>query len=477
MWWDDAVIYQVYLRSFQDSDGDGIGDLNGVTARLEHIARLGAAAVWLSPVYPSPNADFGYDVSDYQAIDPGFGTLADFDALVARAHELGLKVVLDYVPCHTSIEHPWFREHPDYYVWADEIPNNWRAAFGGPAWERDPQSGRYYLSSFFPEQADLNWRNPDVRTAMGEALRFWVDRGVDGFRVDALDRIMKDPELRDEPPASGPPALPLDPQDAELEHIYSRNAPDVGVALEAIRDAVGPTLLIGEVFLPTAQLGPYLEHLDVCFSFETLFAGGDAAALAEAIAAGISDGGLGWVLSNHDFDRLATRAGPGNARALALLLLTLPGPVFIYQGDELGMANSAPSAPALDRHGRDNLRMPMRWDESAHAGFTTGTPWLTTDEAEAPPVSIQEGDRSSTLALVRGAINVRGELDGPVAIDSPDDGLVVLVRGRHVTAVNLSGEPRPAPAAARVVLAARPGDGADLRIVPAHGGWVALRPD
>ena len=279
MWWDNAVIYQVYLRSFQDSDGDGVGDLPGATTRLEHIAKLGAAAVWLSPVYPSPNYDFGYDVSDYQAIDPAFGTLDDFDTLVARAHELGLKVVLDYVPCHTSIEHPWFREHPEYYVWADEIPNNWRAAFGGPAWEHDPQSGRYFLSSFFPEQADLNWRNPDVRAAMGDALRFWVDRGVDGFRVDALDRIMKDPELRDEPPASGPPPLPLDPKDAELEHLYSRNAPDVGIALEAIRNAVGNTLLIGEVFLPTAQLGPYLEYLDVCFSFETLFAGDDASAL------------------------------------------------------------------------------------------------------------------------------------------------------------------------------------------------------
>src|SRR5665213_811104 len=178
MWWDNAVIYQVYLRSFQDSDGDGIGDLPGVRRRLEHIAKLGAGAVWLSPVYPSPNADFGYDVSDFTTVDPTFGTLADLDALITRAHDLGLRVLLDFVPCHTSIEHPWFREHPEYYVWAHEIPNNWRAAFGGPAWELDRQTGRYYLSSFFPEQADLDWHNPQLRTVMADALRFWVQRGI-----------------------------------------------------------------------------------------------------------------------------------------------------------------------------------------------------------------------------------------------------------------------------------------------------------
>ena len=477
MWSDDAVIYQVYLRSFQDSDGDGVGDLKGATERLEHIAKLGAQAVWLSPVYPSPDFDYGYDVSDYTSINPVFGTLADFDALVARAHELGLKLMLDYVPCHTSIEHPWFREHPDYYVWADEIPNNWRAAFGGSAWERDPQTGRYYLSSFFPEQADLDWRNPEVRRVMGEALRFWVERGVDGFRVDALDRIMKDAELRDEPAATEPPPLPLDPADAELEHLYSRNAPDVGLALQAIRAAVGPDVaLIGEVFLPATQLGPYLEHLNTCFSFEALFAGTDAERLTGAIAAGLSSGGVGWVLSNHDFDRLATRAGAANARALALLLLTLPGPAFIFQGDELGMANAKPAAPDRDRHGRDRLRMPMRWDESAHAGFTAGTPWLSTREPEVPSVSEQESDRHSTLALIRAAINLRAELDGPVAVDSPAPGVIAVVRGPHVIAANFGDADQSAPAADTLELEANPGDGADLTLVPAHGAWVARRP-
>ena len=476
MWWENSVIYQVYLRSFQDSDGDGVGDLPGVRARLEHIAKLGAGAVWLSPVYPSPNADFGYDVSDFQAVDPSFGTLGDLDALIARAHDLGLRVLLDFIPCHTSIEHPWFREHPEYYVWADEIPNNWRAAFGGPAWELDRQTGRYYLSSFFPEQADLNWHNPQLCAAMADALRFWVERGVDGFRLDALDRISKDSDLRDEPPAPGPPPLPLDPADAELEHLYSRNAPGVDGPLRAIREAVGDALLVGEVFLPAADLGPYLEALDVCFSFETMFAVGDAEALTAAITAGLQHGRPGWVLSNHDFDRLVTRAGAGNGRSTALLLLSLPGPAFIYQGDELGMANAAPAAPAQDRHGRDQLRMPMRWDESEHAGFTTGTPWLTTDQLEVPSVSEQEGDRRSTLALVRGAVNLRAELDGPVAVESRAPGTVVVTRGDHVIAVNLSAEPQPGPPAERLELEANPGDGSDLRTIPAHGGWVARRP-
>lgn len=475
MWWDHSVIYQVYLRSFQDSDGDGVGDLPGVLTRLEHIAKLGAGAVWLSPIYPSPNHDFGYDISDFTTVNPNFGTVADLDALVAHAHDLGLRVLLDFVPCHTSIEHPWFREHPDYYVWANEIPNNWRAAFGGPAWELDPQTGRYYLSSFFPEQADLDWHNPQLRAVMADALRFWVQRGIDGFRLDALDRISKDAELRDEPRAAEPPALPLDAADAELEHLYSRNAPGIEVPLQAIREAVGDALLIGEVFLPAADLGPYLEWLDVCFSFETMFAAGDAEALTEAITTGLTLGATGWVLSNHDFDRLATRAGPGNGRAAALLLLSLPGPAFVYQGDELGMANTAPAAAAQDRHGRDNLRMPMRWDESEHAGFTTGTPWLSTHEAEVPSVSEQEGDHSSTLALVRGAINLRAELDGPVAVESGAAGTVVVTRGDHVIAVNLSAEPQPGPPAEGLELEANPGDGNDLSVIPAHGGWVARR--
>ena len=204
MWWQDAVVYQIYPRSFQDSDGDGVGDLRGIAQRLDHLVDLGVDALWLSPIYPSPLADFGYDVSDYTAIDPQFGTLADFDALVAAAHERGLRVLLDLVACHTSIEHPWFREHPDRYIWSpvDGPPNNWVTAFGGPAWSRDDESGRWYLHSFYPEQPDLNWRNPEVVAAMQDVVRFWLDRGVDGFRLDAIDRLVKDEQLRDDPPAS-----------------------------------------------------------------------------------------------------------------------------------------------------------------------------------------------------------------------------------------------------------------------------------
>src|SRR3954451_17517749 len=257
MWWQDAVVYQIYPRSFQDSDGDGIGDLRGIRDRLDHIAALGADAIWLSPIYPSPQADFGYDVADYEGVDPAYGSLEDFDALLADVHARGLKLLLDLVPCHTSIAHPWFREHPERYVWADEPANNWIAAFGGSAWARDEQTGRYYLHSFFPEQADLDWRNPDVPPRMQEVVRGCLDRGVDGFRLDALDRLLKDPELRDDLPATEPPLLPLHPDAGTLDRIHSGNAPDIGTAVGALREAAGEHFLVGEVYLPADELAPY----------------------------------------------------------------------------------------------------------------------------------------------------------------------------------------------------------------------------
>jgi alpha-glucosidase len=476
MWWEQAVIYQVYVRSFQDTNGDGVGDLPGVTARLDHIAGLGASAVWLSPIYPSPNADFGYDVSDVTDVEPAFGTLADLDALVARAHELGLKVVLDFVPCHTSTKHPWFREHPEYYVWADAPVNNWRAAFGGSSWGRDEQSGRYYLHSFFPEQADLDWRNPEVREQMTGALRFWRNRGIDGFRLDALDRLMKDPELRDDPPATHRPELPGDAKDLEFDHIHSRNAPDLGSALREIRAAVGEALLVGEVYLPIAGAAPYLESLDAVFNFEELFAVGDPARLRDAIETGIRTGGQGWVLSNHDFSRLVTRAGEQNARAVALLLLTLPGPVFLFQGDELGIADTRMASPAQDRNHRDPFRTPMLWDdEEPHAGFSTQQPWLVPSDPLPPAAAQQREDPASVLSLTRNAIALRerlGTAQGRILPSAPAS--VVLQRGNHVVAVNLGGTPAPAPSAiGEIVLEAHPGDGTDPSVIPANGGWVA----
>ncbi|MDP8967866.1 MAG: alpha-amylase family glycosyl hydrolase, partial [Actinomycetota bacterium] len=375
-WWRDAVVYQIYPRAFQDSDGDGEGDLRGIASRLEHVRELGADAVWLSPVYPSPMADGGYDVADYEDIDPRFGTLEDADALIAAAHDAGLKLLMDVVPCHTSIEHPWFRAHPERYVWADgdEPPNNWVASFGGRAWSRDARTGRWYLHSFYPEQPDLDWRREDVREAVAAALRFWLARGVDGFRLDALQRLLKDPELRDDPPASGPPALPEHADEGLLEHVHSRNAPDIGIALRALRDAVGDdVLLVGEVHLPAAQLRPYLEHVDCAFAFELLHAQWQAAAYRRAITAALdaAAGRIAWVLSNHDFPRLPDRVGARNTRAAALLMLTLPGPVFVYQGDEIGMGDGPGGDPPHDRAGRDRHRHPMRWDDDApHGGFT-----------------------------------------------------------------------------------------------------------
>jgi len=237
-WWDNAVVYQIYPRSFQDSDGDGTGDLRGITERLDYLAWLGVDAFWLSPIYPSPLADFGYDVSDYTEVAPAYGTLEDFDELVAAAHDRGLRVLLDLIPCHTSIEHPWFREHPDWYIWSpvDGPPNNWVSAFGGPAWSRDELTGRWYLHSFYPEQPDLDWRNPAVVKAFQGIVRFWLDRGVDGFRLDAIDKLIKDDRLRDDPPASGEFPLPLRPDAAKLERVYSGHRPETIDALGTIRE-------------------------------------------------------------------------------------------------------------------------------------------------------------------------------------------------------------------------------------------------
>ena len=446
-WWHDAVIYQIYPRSFQDADGDGVGDLNGIVARLDHVAALGADAIWLSPIYPSPMADGGYDVADYADVDPMFGSVADAQRLIDAAHERGLKVLFDVVPCHTSIEHRWFRDHPDRYVWSDRDgpQNNWIASFGGPAWSRDERSGRWYLHSFYPEQPDLDWRNPEVPPAVGEALHFWLQRGVDGFRVDAIDRLLKDPQLRDDPPASGPPPLPLHDEHATLEHVHSRDAPDIATALAHLRAAVGDALLVGEAYLPSAGLGPYLEHLDLCFAFELFHAPWEAEAVRAALAAA-PPGRVAWILSNHDFPRLPDRVGPHHARAAALLLLTLPGAVFVYQGDELGMADGPGRPdPPDDRAGRDPHRHPIPWtDESPHAGFTTGQPWLPVIPPPAGSAAAQATDPDSPLALYRDLIAARRDVHGDMELlEDVAPGVVAFRRGEHVVAVNLGADSVP----------------------------------
>jgi alpha-glucosidase len=468
MWWRDAVVYQIYPRSFQDSDGDGIGDLRGVVQRLDYLSYLGVDAFWLSPIYPSPLADFGYDVSDYTEVDRVFGSLADLDALVRAAHERGLRVLLDLVPSHTSIEHPWFREHPDWYIWSpiDGPPNNWASAFGGPAWSRDERSGRWYLHTFYPEQPDLDWRNPAVVRAMQDVLRFWLDRGVDGFRVDAVNGLVKDAELRDDPPASGAFPLPLVGESATLEHVYSANRPEVAEVLASLQEAAGGALLVGEVFLPTADLPRYLEHLDLVFAFEFLFAPWDAERLAAAIEPAADLGRVAWVMSNHDFDRLATRVGSQNLRAAAVLLLTLPGAAFIYQGDEIGLGNGPGGTRMFDRAGRDGLRHPMQWTSDSRGGFSTGEPWLPPVDPRERNVEDQRGDAASLLELYRRLIALRRELGEAFELLASEPGVLAYRRGDYVVAINTTADERRAPPGERS-LGTHDADG-----LPPHAGVI-----
>jgi alpha-glucosidase len=468
MWWRDAVVYQIYPRSFQDSDGDGVGDLRGITQRLDHLAYLGVDALWLSPIYPSPLADFGYDVADYTGVDPRLGTLEDLDELVREAHGRGLRVLLDLVPSHTSIEHPWFREHPDWYAWSpvDGPPNNWVSAFDGPAWSRDERSGRWYLHSFYPEQADLDWRNADVAPAMQGVVRFWLDRGVDGFRLDAIDRLGKDEQLRDDPPATAPFPLPRHGDSALLEMRYSGNGPLAIEAIQALRDAAGDALLVGELHRPVAEYGRWLDVLDLVFAFEFMFSPWEAERLRAAIEPAAQAERAAWVMSNHDFDRLATRVGPENLRAAAVLLLTLPGAAFVYQGDEIGLANGPGVEPPLDRAGRDRLRHPMQWEPRPKAGFTTGTPWLPLVGPDRRNVEDQRGDPGSLLELYRRLLRLRRSLGAGFRLLDAQPGVVAFERGEHTVAVNTTPESRSAPAG-ETVLGTH--EGADL---PPHAAVI-----
>jgi alpha-glucosidase len=463
VWLPSAVVYQVYPRSFQDSDGDGIGDLAGIAARLDHVEALGADAIWLSPFYRSPDADYGYDVADHTAVDPKYGTLDNFDALVGAAHQRGLKVMLDYVPSHTSIEHPWFEQRLDFYIrrQGEEPPNNWRATFGGPAWDRDPVTGGFYLHTFYPEQPDLDWRNPAVIEAMQGVLRFWRDRGADGFRLDAIQGLLKDPELRDDPPASDPFPFPLNPTYAKLDHIHSVNAPDVGEAVRAIREGAGAdAALVGEVYLPAPQRGPYLYDLDAAFAFDLIFAPRQAAPIRDAIEGSIAAGRPGWVLSNHDSSRIATRWGPEAARLAAMLVLTLPGPAFLFQGDELGQPDGPGHDPPYDRAGRDPHRHPPAWDESPGAGFSTAEPWLDPVVSPDGPVSVQAGNPRSILNLYRELIALRRELHGPLRfLDAPAEALAYARGDGHVVALNLGQTPWPDPPDGEVLLATHGAEG------------------
>jgi alpha-glucosidase len=440
-WWQRGVIYQVYPRSFQDTDGDGVGDLPGITRRLDHLERLGVDAIWLSPIFPSPMADFGYDISDYRGVDRLFGTLRDLDELVKEAHRRDIRVLLDFVPNHTSIEHPWFTEsrssrsspRRDWYLWADPAPGggpptNWMSMFGGSGWEWDEETGQYYFHSFLKEQPDLNWRNPDVRSAMYDVLRFWLDRGIDGFRVDVLWLLIKDDQLRDNPPNPGWTPASRRTYDS-LVPLYTSDRPEVQKIVAEIRsvlDSYGERVLVGEIYLPVDRLvayygvGPGRLGAHLPFNFQLLELPWRADVIGEAVAAYEAalprHGWPNWVLGNHDRPRIATRVGDEQARVAAMLLLTLRGTPTIYYGDEIGMRDvDVPPERQRDParfdgpgRGRDPQRTPMRWDASPTAGFTTGTPWLPIGEDVAERnVAVEAADPCSILELYRRLIALR----------------------------------------------------------------------
>ena len=442
LWWQDGVIYQIYPRSFQDSNGDGVGDLRGILARLDYLVKLGIDAVWISPFYPSPMADFGYDVADYCNADPLFGTLADFDALIEATHQRGLKLILDFVPNHTSNQHPWFvesrtsRTNPkrDWYLWRDPAPNggppnNWGSHFGGSGWTLDPATGQFFYHSFLAEQPDLNWRNPDVRNAMYAAMGFWLDKGVDGFRMDVLWLLIKDDQFRDNPEVFevGSP-------------VFNADQPEtLGIVREmrSLLDNYLDRVLIGEIYLPVRQLvryygavaedpEPHLDGAQLPFNFHLILTPWEADPIANLIRdyeAALPEGAWpNYVLGNHDQKRLASRIGPAQARVAAVLLLTLRGTPTLYYGDELGMPDARISPDQVrdpaeknqpgQGRGRDPERSPMVWQNIENAGFTSAgvATWLPL-VWDWPNYSVdtEEADVRTVLQLYRSLLALRRE--------------------------------------------------------------------
>ena len=476
--------------------GDGTGDIKGIIARLDHLVWLGVDAVWVSPIYPSPMTDFGYDVSDYCNIDPLFGTLADMDALIAAVHARGLKLIMDYVPNHTSDQHPWFLESKrdkdspkrDWYLWRDGTPgggppNNWLSNFGGPGWTRDAASGQYYYHSFLPTQPDLNWRNPAVRAAMFDVLRFWLARGVDGFRVDVMWMMIKDDQFRDNPP--NPDAKPGGSSHDALLSLYTEDRPevqDIVADMRAVLDEYAGRVLIGELYLPIDRLVAYYGRdgrgAQLPFNFQLLLIQGwDAATIASIITryeAALPPGGWpNWVLGNHDRPRIASRVGPAQARVAAVLLLTLRGTPTVYMGDELGMVNTAiPAADVRDPAelrepgkglGRDGERTPFPWEVGPGAGFTTGNPWLPVGRDS--PLSVQRDDAGSMLTLYRALLALRRQnpaLSGGAIEDVCVQGSVLSFRrvaeaGRFAVFANTAASPATVDAEGEAVLSTHAG--------------------
>ncbi|WP_432014807.1 glycoside hydrolase family 13 protein [Streptomyces sp. HD1123-B1] len=532
-WWRDAVIYQVYVRSFADSDGDGIGDLRGARARLPHLAGLGADAVWLTPFYASPQADGGYDVADYRAVDPLFGTLADADDLVRTAHELGLRVIVDVVPNHTSDQHPWFRAalaerpggpararyhfRPGRGADGELPPNDWESVFGGPAWTRttgaDGTPGEWYLHLFAPEQPDLNWDSPEVREEFDSVLRFWLDLGVDGFRIDVAHGMVKAAGMPDigrteQAKLIGSQVLPFFDQDGvhEIHRSWRR----------LLDSYPGDRIGVAEAWAPSPErLALYVrpDELHQAFNFQFLKSPWDAAAMRtvidESLAATASVGApTTWVLSNHDVVRHPTRYAEGSparglrrARAAALLTLALPGSVYLYQGEELGLPevvdlpDECRQDPAFFRTSpdgqdgqdgqdgfRDGCRVPLPWSRSgASHGFGPGGSWLP-QPAEWAGLSVeaQTGDPGSTLELYRSALALRRELpglgDGRMTwLDAPA-GVLALSRPGFLCTLNTLGEEVELPVPGRALLSSAPlaYRAATVRIPPDCCAWWAI---
>lgn len=480
-WWERGVIYQIYPRSFQDSDGDGVGDLRGIEQRLDYLAELGIDAIWLSPIFPSPMADFGYDVADYCGIDPLFGSPEDFDRLLAAVHQRGLKLMLDFVPNHSSDRHPWFaesrssRENPrrDWYIWRDPAPgggppNNWISDFGGSAWEWDAATGQYYLHAFLKEQPDLNWRNPDVVAAMMDVLRFWFDRGVDGFRIDVLWHCVKAEGLPDNP--VNPDYRPEMGEKLRLHQTHSTDQPevhDLAADFRELADNYGDRLLVGEIVLPLENLMAYYGRrrpgVHLPFNFQLVEAEWDAATLRQIIAdyeRALPRGGWpNWVLASHDYPRIAAKLGEAQARVAAMLLLTLRGTPTLYQGDELGIGKvTIPPDRVQDPKelrepgiglGRDPSRTPMAWDSSPHGGFSTTEPWLPLHvNWPMRNAAAQAGDPQSMLSLYRALLVLRRSEPalsiGGIKL-APSAGQVLAYERNHggsrlLVALNLSSE-------------------------------------
>jgi alpha-glucosidase len=485
-WWQGSVGYEVYIRSFADSDGDGVGDLPGITSRLDHLAGLGVDVVWITPFYPSPQADHGYDVADYLGVDPRFGTLDDVDALVARADELGLKVIVDLVPNHTSDQHPWFvdsrssrdAEHRDWYVWRDPAPdggppNNWVSHFGGPAWTFDETTGQYYMHLFLPEQPDLNWHEPAVRRAFEGILTSWFERGVDGVRIDVAHSLMEDPQYRDNPdPGPLPPGTGPGEVFAAFEHEHDLDQDEVFEIYESWNRlaAKHDTVLLGEVYLlDPDKVARYVDgdRLHSSFCFATVHVDWDADEIRDTLRAYVeaSSDQLAWPLSSHDDPRAPTRFGGGEVgtrRSLAYLTLLagLPGVPFLYQGDELGLPDADiphSSDPVAVRNpgavGRDPCRSPMLWEPGPGFGFTSGEPWLPFGDTrqDVQTVAAQRDRPGSPLERTRALLRTRRELpaitDGSPTTWLTDAGAVVAVpRGADVVvALNVSDTPATVP--------------------------------